>query len=101
MYPEAVEGCSVLDLGSGAGIDCFVLSKLVGPSGQVVGVDMTQEQVINNILPQIIADTILPHHFITFTEHSLTLHGSTLATMQTSLVILSQMWSSEKGTLRT
>lgn len=46
MYPEAVEGCGVLDLGSGAGIDCFVLSKLVGPSGKVVGVDMTQEQVI-------------------------------------------------------
>ena len=45
MYPEAVEGCTVLDLGSGAGIDCFVLSRLVGPSGKVVGVDMTQEQV--------------------------------------------------------
>ena len=49
MYPEAVEGCSVLDLGSGAGIDCFVLSKLVGPSGQVVGVDMTREQVIHHV----------------------------------------------------
>jgi ubiquinone/menaquinone biosynthesis C-methylase UbiE len=45
VYPEAVDGCSVLDLGSGAGIDCFVLSKLVGPGGKVVGVDMTKEQV--------------------------------------------------------
>lgn len=45
VYPEAVNGCSVLDLGSGAGIDCFVLSKLVGPDGKVVGVDMTQEQL--------------------------------------------------------
>ena len=45
MFPEAVEGCSVLDLGSGAGLDCFVLSKLVGPNGHVTGVDMTPEQV--------------------------------------------------------
>ena len=45
VFPEAVEGCSVLDLGSGAGLDCFVLSKLVGPDGHVTGVDMTPEQV--------------------------------------------------------
>lgn len=45
MFPECVRGCRVLDLGSGAGIDCFVLSKLVGPDGQVIGVDMTAEQV--------------------------------------------------------
>ncbi|PVD32014.1 hypothetical protein C0Q70_07440 [Pomacea canaliculata] len=43
--PEAIEGCSILDLGSGSGRDCFALSKLVGPSGHVVGVDMTQEQL--------------------------------------------------------
>lgn len=47
VYPEAVFGCKVLDLGSGAGIDCFVLSKLVGPDGHVTGVDMTQEQVVS------------------------------------------------------
>ena len=46
VYPEAVEGCKVLDLGSGAGLDCFVLSKLVGPQGHVTGIDMTKEQVI-------------------------------------------------------
>ena len=45
VFPEAVEGCRILDLGSGAGVDCFVLSKLVGPTGHVTGVDMTQEQV--------------------------------------------------------
>ena len=45
VFPEAVEGCRVLDLGSGSGRDCFVLSKLVGPQGFVTGVDMTQEQV--------------------------------------------------------
>lgn len=45
VYPEAVDGCKALDLGSGAGLDCFVLSKLVGPRGHVTGIDMTKEQV--------------------------------------------------------
>ena len=45
VFPEAVEGCHVLDLGSGSGRDCFVLSKLVGEKGYVTGVDMTKEQV--------------------------------------------------------
>ncbi|MFC1978399.1 arsenite methyltransferase [Chloroflexota bacterium] len=35
------EGEVVLDLGSGAGIDCFLASKAVGLSGKVIGVDMT------------------------------------------------------------
>ena len=43
--PAALEGLSVLDLGSGAGRDVYVLSKLVGPNGCVVGVDMTDEQL--------------------------------------------------------
>jgi SAM-dependent methyltransferase len=34
-------GQTVLDLGSGGGIDCFLASKKVGPTGQVIGVDMT------------------------------------------------------------
>ena len=34
-------GQSVLDLGSGGGIDCFLAAKRVGPSGRVIGVDMT------------------------------------------------------------
>ncbi|CAD5126206.1 DgyrCDS14376 [Dimorphilus gyrociliatus] len=41
--PPALEGCSVLDLGCGAGRDCFCLSKLVGPNGRVTGIDMTPE----------------------------------------------------------
>jgi ubiquinone/menaquinone biosynthesis C-methylase UbiE len=45
VLPEALEGCRILDLGCGAGRDCFVLSKLVGPAGAVVGVDMTAEQL--------------------------------------------------------
>lgn len=38
-------GETVLDLGSGAGFDCFLASKLVGPKGKVIGVDMTAEMV--------------------------------------------------------
>lgn len=34
-------GESVLDLGSGAGIDCFLAGEQVGPTGAVIGVDMT------------------------------------------------------------
>jgi len=43
--PEALEGATVLDLGCGAGRDCYVLSQLVGPKGRVIGVDMTAEQL--------------------------------------------------------
>ncbi|MDH3206624.1 MAG: arsenite methyltransferase [Gemmatimonadota bacterium] len=39
------EGMTVLDLGSGAGIDCFLASRQVGPSGRVIGVDMTPEMI--------------------------------------------------------
>ena len=35
----------VLDLGSGAGFDCFLASNKVGPEGRVIGVDMTEEMV--------------------------------------------------------
>jgi arsenite methyltransferase len=35
----------VLDMGSGAGFDCFLASTRVGPSGKVIGVDMTSEMV--------------------------------------------------------
>src|SRR6185503_7537838 len=43
--PPALEGATVLDLGCGSGRDCYVLSKLVGPNGRVIGVDMTEEQL--------------------------------------------------------
>lgn len=39
------EGETVLDMGSGAGFDCFLASSLVGPSGKVIGVDITSEMV--------------------------------------------------------
>ena len=44
-YADLEEGMTVLDLGSGAGIDCFVASKYVGKSGKVIGVDMTEEMI--------------------------------------------------------
>ncbi len=39
------EGDVVLDLGSGAGIDCFLAAEKVGPTGRAIGVDMTAEMV--------------------------------------------------------
>ncbi len=39
------EGDTVLDLGSGAGFDCFLASRRVGTSGHVIGVDMTVDML--------------------------------------------------------
>ena len=36
---------TVLDLGSGAGLDCLLAARLVGPSGTVIGVDFTQAMI--------------------------------------------------------
>lgn len=43
--PPALEGATVLDLGCGTGRDVYILSKLVGPNGRVIGVDMTESQL--------------------------------------------------------
>ena len=45
VAPAALEGARVLDLGCGAGRDVYLLSALVGETGEVVGVDMTDEQL--------------------------------------------------------
>ncbi|HPI74677.1 MAG TPA: arsenite methyltransferase [bacterium] len=49
--PQAIAalkpGEVVLDLGSGAGFDCFLAAQQVGPEGFVIGVDMTPEMVAN------------------------------------------------------
>lgn len=42
---ELKAGETVLDLGSGAGIDCFLAAQVVGPRGRVIGVDMTHEML--------------------------------------------------------
>jgi len=47
--PQAIAGLrvgeTVLDLGSGGGFDCFLAARLVGPTGRVIGVDMTPQMV--------------------------------------------------------
>lgn len=45
IIPEVLSGLSVLDLGCGSGKDVYTLAQLVGESGRVVGVDMTDEQI--------------------------------------------------------
>ncbi|GAA0092554.1 arsenite methyltransferase [Paraclostridium bifermentans] len=53
LIADIQEGETVLDLGSGAGFDCFLASKKVGDKGLVIGVDMTPEmlsQARNNSL---------------------------------------------------
>jgi SAM-dependent methyltransferase len=45
VCPPLLEGCRVLDLGSGTGRDVYALAQLVGASGEVIGVDMTDEQL--------------------------------------------------------
>jgi len=43
--PPVLEGMTVLDLGCGTGRDAYILSRLVGETGHVIGVDMTDEQL--------------------------------------------------------
>ena len=47
--PQAIAalqpGETVIDLGSGAGFDCFLAARAVGPDGHVIGVDMTHEML--------------------------------------------------------
>lgn len=44
--PLGLEGMTVLDLGCGSGRDVYLASALVGENGRVIGVDMTEEQLI-------------------------------------------------------
>ncbi len=45
VFADARPGETVLDLGSGAGIDAFLAARAVGPSGRVIGVDMTPSMI--------------------------------------------------------
>jgi ubiquinone/menaquinone biosynthesis C-methylase UbiE len=45
VAPQLLKGMRILDLGSGSGRDVYLLSALVGEHGEVVGVDMTDEQL--------------------------------------------------------
>ena len=42
---ELKSGETVLDLGSGGGLDCFLAAKMVGETGRVIGIDMTPEML--------------------------------------------------------
>ena len=44
-YAGIREGDTVIDLGSGAGNDCFIASQLVGAAGEVIGIDMTAQMI--------------------------------------------------------
>jgi arsenite methyltransferase len=44
-FAQIREGNTVVDLGSGAGNDVFISRKMVGPTGRVIGVDMTDEMI--------------------------------------------------------
>ena len=45
VAPDLLKGARILDLGSGSGHDCYILAGMVGEHGEVVGVDMTDEQL--------------------------------------------------------
>jgi arsenite methyltransferase len=44
-FAKVREGETVVDIGSGAGIDCLFAAQKVGPAGQVIGIDMTPEML--------------------------------------------------------
>jgi SAM-dependent methyltransferase len=44
-FAQIKPGMTVMDLGSGAGLDCFLASPKVGASGKVIGIDMTTEML--------------------------------------------------------
>lgn len=44
-FSEVLPGQVVLDLGCGAGLDLLIAAEKVGPTGQVIGVDMTDEMI--------------------------------------------------------
>jgi len=52
---EVQAGETLLDLGSGGGIECFAAAKMVGPGGRVLGIDMTVEMLAlaNSARPQV------------------------------------------------
>ncbi len=66
--PPALEGCTILDLGCGTGRDAFVAAKLAGPTGKVIGVDMTEAQleVAERHRASQLADFGLPEDMVEF-----------------------------------
>jgi len=61
-------GETVLDIGSGGGIDCFEALRRVGPTGRVVGIDMTDEMlsIARRNAPQVAANLGYPSENVEF-----------------------------------
>jgi arsenite methyltransferase len=69
VCPPLLDGARVLDLGCGSGRDAYLLAQLVGPSGSVIGIDMTGEQLA-------IAEAHHEHHATVFGYDNVTFgHG--------------------------
>lgn len=72
VVPERLASCWILDLGSGSGRDCYVLSQLVGEQGHITGIDMTEGQVWRvaraSRPPSICPPRILPPLFPSFSQ---------------------------------
>jgi len=68
LAADVQSGETFLDLGSGAGIDCYIAAKKVGPNGKVIGVDMTENmlQVARENLP--IVSKNLGYNVVEFRE---------------------------------
>lgn len=49
-FAQIKKGDTVVDLGSGAGNDCFIARELTGPTGRIIGIDMTPEMIEKAIL---------------------------------------------------
>jgi 7,8-dihydro-6-hydroxymethylpterin dimethyltransferase len=45
IIAKVSEGETMVDLGAGAGIDCFIAAKKIGPKGKIYGIDMTDEML--------------------------------------------------------
>ncbi|NXJ47579.1 AS3MT methyltransferase, partial [Spizaetus tyrannus] len=63
VIPEYLESCQILDLGSGSGRDCYLLSQLVGERGHITGIDMTEGQVRHGAGASPCPTSILPPSF--------------------------------------
>lgn len=68
--PMALEGCTVLDLGSGTGRDIYTAAQFVGPKGKLIGVDLTASQleVANRYRTDLSREFGLPDDAIRFVQ---------------------------------
>lgn len=75
VCPPLLAGTRVLDLGCGSGRDVYVLAQLVGETGSVVGVDMTDAQLV-------IAEAYHHHHAAAFGYDNITFRRGYIEQLQ-------------------